>query len=154
MICNDTQHFLKCLIPGSSILGLDLGTKRIGIAVSDIGLQIATPYDLLIRKKFTHDIVKMHSIIEHKNIGGIIIGFPRHLDGSIGKSCHRVYAFIDQFNAYIKLPFLMIDERLSTNAINHILIDQIDMTRKRRLQVIDKISAAYILQIGLDKINY
>ena len=153
MICNDTKHFLKCLRPGSRILGLDLGTKKIGLALSDIGLQIATAYDVIIRNKFTRDRVKMHSIIEHKNVGGIVIGFPRNLNGSISKSCHRVYAFIDELSSHMKLPFLMIDERFSTHAVENILVDEVDMTRNRRLQVIDKLSAAYILQIALDLIN-
>lgn len=153
MICNDTQELLRFLTPAARVLGLDLGTKTIGVALSDVGLQIASPYELISRKKFTRDIAQLSSIIDKQNVGGIVIGFPRELDGSIGKACHRVYAFIDEMEKYIDLPVLMWDERLSTNAVERILIDEVDMTRKRRAEVVDKTAAAYILQGALDHLN-
>ncbi|MCC9622711.1 Holliday junction resolvase RuvX [Thalassospira sp. MA62] len=153
MICNDTQELLRFLTPAARILGLDLGTKTIGVALSDVGLQVATPYELITRKKFTRDIAQLAHIVEKQNVGGIVIGFPRELDGSIGKACHRVYAFVDEMEKYIDLPVLMWDERLSTNAVERILIDEVDMTRKRRAEVVDKAAAGYILQGALDNLN-
>ena len=130
MICNDTQELLRFLPPAARVLGLDLGTKTIGVALSDVGLQIASPYELISRKKFSRDMAQLSSMIDKQNVGGIIIGFPRELDGSIGKACHRVYAFIDEMEKYI-----------------------VDMTRKRRAEVVDKTAAAYILQGALDHMN-
>jgi putative Holliday junction resolvase len=153
MICNDTQELLRFLAPAARVLGLDLGTKTIGVALSDVGLQIASPYELISRTKFTRDIAQLSSMIDKQNVGGIVIGFPRELDGSIGKACHRVYAFVDEMEKYIDLPVLMWDERLSTNAVERILIDEVDMTRKRRAEVVDKTAAAYILQGALDHLN-
>ena len=153
MICNDTQELLRFLTPAARVLGLDLGTKTIGVALSDVGLQIASPYSLISRKKFTRDIAELSAIITTQNVGGIIIGFPRELDGTIGKACHRVYAFVDEMQNYIDLPILLWDERLSTNAVERILIEDVDMTRKRRAEVVDKTAAAYILQGALDNLN-
>ncbi len=153
MICNDTQELLRFLTPAARVLGLDLGTKTIGVALSDVGLQIASPYSLISRKKFTRDIAELSAIITKQNVGGIIIGFPRELDGTIGKACHRVYAFVDEMQNYIDLPILLWDERLSTNAVERILIEDVDMTRKRRAEVVDKTAAAYILQGALDNLN-
>ncbi len=123
------------------------------MALSDVGLQIASPYSLISRKKFTRDIAELSTIITKQNVGGIIIGFPRELDGTIGKACHRVYAFVDEMQNYIDLPILLWDERLSTNAVERILIEDVDMTRKRRAEVVDKTAAAYILQGALDNLN-
>ncbi|KZC97239.1 MULTISPECIES: Holliday junction resolvase RuvX [Thalassospira] len=153
MICNDTQELLRFLTPAARVLGLDLGTKTIGVALSDVGLQIASPYSLISRKKFTRDIAELSAIVTKQNVGGIIIGFPRELDGTVGKACHRVYAFVDEMQNYIDLPILLWDERLSTNAVERILIEDVDMTRKRRAQVVDKTAAAYILQGALDNLN-
>ncbi|MDP2698069.1 Holliday junction resolvase RuvX [Thalassospira sp.] len=153
MICNDTQELLRLLPPASRILGLDLGTKTIGIALSDVGLQIASPYSLIKRTKFSRDIHEIGKIIDKQNVAGIIIGFPREMDGSIGTSCHRVYAFVDEMSKHVSLPVLMWDERLSTSAVERILIGEVDMTRKRRAEVVDKTAAAYILQGALDNMN-
>lgn len=153
MICNNTQELLRYLSPAARILGLDLGTKTIGVALSDVGLQIATPYSLIKRKKFTRDIVELASIIEKQNVGGIVIGFPRELDGTIGTACHRVYAFVDEMDKHIDLPVLLWDERMSTSAVERILIGEADMSRKRRADVVDKAAAGYILQGALDNLN-
>lgn len=109
MICNDTQELLRFLTPAARVLGLDLGTKTIGVALSDVGLQIASPYSLISRKKFTRDIAELSAIVTKQNVGGIIIGFPRELDGTVGKACHRVYAFVDEMQNYIDLPILLWD---------------------------------------------
>lgn len=153
MICNDTQELLRYLAPAARILGLDLGTKTIGVALSDVGLQIATPYSLIKRKKFTRDIAELSAIVSKQNVGGIVIGFPREMDGSIGTSCHRVYAFVDEMDKHIDVPVLLWDERLSTSAVERILIGEADMTRKRRAEVVDKAAAGYILQGALDNLN-
>lgn len=153
MICNDTQELLRYLPPAARILGLDLGTKTIGVALSDVGLQVATPHSLITRKKFTRDMAELASIIDKQNVGGIVIGFPRELDGTIGKACHRVYAFVDEMANHIDLPVLLWDERMSTSAVERILIGEADMTRKRRAEVVDKAAAGFILQGALDHLN-
>jgi putative Holliday junction resolvase len=138
------------------LLGLDYGSKVIGVAVSDPGLRIASPIASIERTKFTADMAALTALIAERNIGGIVIGLPRHMDGSEGASAQAARAFLRNMNekgGLPDLPALLWDERLSTAAVERFLIAS-DMSRKRRDQVIDKAAAAYILQGALDALQH
>ena len=154
MILEDTAEFLAALPPMQSVIGLDLGTHTIGVAVSDTFLSVATPLETIKRTKFTQDAARLAAIIAERQIGGIVIGLPRNMDGSEGPRCQSTRAFArnlgksDQF----ALPMTFWDERLSTVAAERALLEA-DTSRKRRAEVIDHVAAAYILQGALDRIR-
>jgi putative Holliday junction resolvase len=137
-------------LPGP-LMGLDLGTKTIGVAVSD-GLRIsATALEVVRRAKFAVDAARLEQIIAGRGIGAIVLGLPRNMDGSEGPRCQSTRAFARNLAARIALPIAFWDERLSTVAAERALLAA-DSSRKRRREVIDKIAAAYILQGALDRL--
>jgi putative Holliday junction resolvase len=139
------------LPPRSRLLGLDVGTKTIGLAISDPGLTVASPIETLRRgKRFADDAKVLLAVIDQRGIGGFVIGLPVNMDGSEGPRCQSVRAFAENFLKIRDLPLAFWDERLSTAAVNRFLIGEADMSRKRRSQVVDKMAAAYILQGALD----
>src|SRR6266481_7131614 len=127
------------------LLGLDLGEKTIGLALSDTGLSIATPMLTLKRGKFAADAAQLDIIISAQGVGGLVVGLPLNMDGSDGPSAQSARAFARNFAGRSALPILMWDERLSTAAVTRTLLDA-DASRKRRGEVVDKMAAAYILQ--------
>ncbi|NOZ65292.1 MAG: Holliday junction resolvase RuvX [Alphaproteobacteria bacterium] len=137
---------------GQRLLGLDLGSKTIGVALSDVMRHIATPMETIKRTKFTLDAVRLITIIEEQNVGGIILGFPLNMDGSEGPRCQSTRQFARNILEKIDLPIALWDERLSTVAVTRTLIEA-DASRKRRKQVVDKMAAGYILQGALDKLS-
>jgi putative Holliday junction resolvase len=141
------------LPPRSRLLGLDLGEKTIGLALSDTLLMVATPMETLARGKFSADAAKLDTIIAKQGVGGLIIGLPLNMDGSDGPSAQSARAFARNFAARSPLPLAMIDERLSTAAVTRTLLDA-DASRKRRAAVVDKMAAAYILQGALDRLRH
>ena len=144
---------LKALLsPGARLIGLDLGEKTIGIALSDTRLTVATPMETFKRGKFTLDAVKLDAIIKEQNVGGLVVGLPLNMDGTDGPSAQSARAFARNFAGRSPLPILMWDERLSTAAVTRTLIDA-DASRKRRAEVVDKMAAAYILQGALDRLR-
>jgi putative pre-16S rRNA nuclease len=141
-------HFL---LPKSRLLGLDLGAKTIGLAISDPGLAVASPIDTIRRgKRFADDAKALLALIDRRGVGGLILGLPINMDGNEGPRCQSVRAFAENLLKIRDLPLAFWDERLSTAAVNRFLIDEADMSRKRRSQVVDKMAAAYILQGALD----
>ncbi|HEV2562833.1 MAG TPA: Holliday junction resolvase RuvX [Rhizomicrobium sp.] len=134
------------------LLGLDLGEKTIGLALSDTLLMVATPFETLKRGKFSADAPIIESLIAKHAIGGLIVGLPLNMDGSDGPSAQSARAFARNFAARSALPIVMVDERLSTAAVTRTLIDA-DASRKRRAEVVDKMAAAYILQGALDRLH-
>lgn len=148
------QEIKAGLAPGRRLLGLDPGTKTIGVAICDPGLAIASPYETIQRTKLARDVARLKEIIAEENIGGLIIGLPVSMDGSEGPRCQSVRQFAVNLEKDIDLPMAFWDERLSTAAVERVLIRDADMTRKRRAQVIDKMAAAYILQGVLDAMGY
>jgi len=142
------------LKPGQRLLGLDIGSKTIGLALSDVFIMIATPTKTIRRKKFTQDVQQLKNIIEAEEVGGLILGLPVSMDGTEGPSCQSVYDFARNIAEHIDIPLSFWDERLSTAAVNRVLIKEADMTRKRRSQVVDKMAAAYMLQGAIDAIAY
>lgn len=145
---------LRIALPkGSRLLGLDLGEKTIGLALSDILLTVATPFETLSRGKFSADAPKIEAIAARQGVGGLVVGLPLNMDGSDGPSAQSARAFARNFAARSPLPIVLIDERLSTAAVTRTLIDA-DASRKRRAEVVDKMAAAYILQGALDRLRH
>ena len=136
--------------PVSRLMGLDLGSKTIGLALSDVSLMIASPLRTIKRTKFTQDAETLEALIDEHDVGGLILGLPINMDGSEGPRCQSTRQFAMNLLERRDIPLTFWDERLSTVAVERILIDEIDMTRKRRAKVIDKAAATYILQGALD----
>ncbi|MEI9994007.1 MAG: Holliday junction resolvase RuvX [Rhizomicrobium sp.] len=144
---------LKTALPtGLRLLGLDLGEKTIGIALSDTRLTVATPMETLKRGKFSADAPKLEAILAAQGAGGLVVGLPLNMDGSDGPSAQSARAFARNFAARSPLPVLLWDERLSTAAVTRTLLDA-DASRKRRGEVVDKMAAAYILQGALERLR-
>jgi putative Holliday junction resolvase len=140
------------LASDARLLGLDLGSKTIGMALSDVTRSIATPYNTLRRTKFTEDAEMIRQIIETTQIGGLVVGLPFNLNGSEGPRAQSTRAFVRNLIPYIEVPIVFWDERLSTAAVERHLIEA-DASRKRRAEVIDRMAAAYILQGALDRLK-
>lgn len=137
------------LKPQERVLGLDLGSKTIGLALSDTTLMIATPMETLKRTKFTQDAQKLCAIIAEQNIGALILGLPMNMDGTEGPRCQSTRQFARNMEEKTPIPIYFWDERLSTVAVTRTLLEA-DASRKRRAEVVDKMAAAYILQGALD----
>lgn len=132
------------------LLGLDVGSKTIGLALSDVTLTVATPYQTLRRGKFGDDAPRLRAIVEDEGVGGLVIGLPLSMDGSEGPRCQSTRQFAANLLAVFDIPIAFWDERLSTAAVERVLIGEADMPRKRRVALVDKMAAAYILQGALD----
>jgi putative Holliday junction resolvase len=140
------------IAPGLRLLGLDLGEKTIGLALSDRLLTVATPMQTLKRGKFAADAAKLDIIISEQGVGGLVVGLPLNMDGSDGPSAQSARAFGRNWVNHSPLPLVFQDERLSTSAVTRTLIEA-DTSRKKRGEVVDKMAAAYILQIALDRMR-
>ncbi|WP_371226944.1 Holliday junction resolvase RuvX [Roseovarius sp. 2305UL8-3] len=136
-----------------AVIGLDLGDKTIGVALSDPLLSVASPVETIRRKKFGTDAARLLEIIEARHVGGIILGLPRNMDGSEGPRCQSTRAFARNLEKLIDIPIGFWDERLSTVAAERALLEA-DASRKRRAEVIDNIAACYILQGALDRLKH
>ena len=134
------------------LIGVDLGTKTIGLALSDTLLTVATPMETLKRGKFGADAAKIEKIAAEQGVGGLVVGLPLNMDGSDGPSAQSARAFARNFAARSAMPILLWDERLSTAAVTRTLIDA-DASRRRRGEVVDKMAAAYILQGVLERLR-
>ena len=152
MIYEHVSDFANELQSSNSLIGLDLGTKTIGVAVSDTTLSIATPIKTIKRKNFSIDAGQLLEIISTKNCCGIIIGLPKNMDGTEGPRAQSTRAFGKNFSSKTMLPITFWDERLSTVAAEKALLEA-DTSRKRRSEVIDHVAAAYILQGFLDRLK-
>ncbi len=133
-------------------MGLDLGSKTIGLALGDSDHKIATPFDTIRRKKFGVDAAALADILKAENIGGLVMGLPLNMDGSEGPRVQATRAFLrnlENLPDFPKLPILLWDERLSTAAVERTLLEA-DTSRAKRAEVIDKMAAAFILQGAID----
>ena len=153
MICEDMHDLMTQSPAGSAWMGLDLGTKTIGVAVSDRLLSCATPLHTIRRVKFSKDAEALLQIIENREIGAVILGLPRNMDGSEGPRCQSTRAFARNLATLTNLPIGHWDERLSTVAAERALLEA-DTSRKRRAEVIDTVAAGYILQGALDRAQH
>ncbi|MEO1115539.1 MAG: Holliday junction resolvase RuvX [Pseudomonadota bacterium] len=147
------EDFVAALPRDSRLIGLDLGTKTIGLALSDIGRGIASPMDTIRRKKFTIDAEQLLGICGKQNVGGIVLGLPLNMDGSEGPRAQATRAFARNLSQKTELPITYWDERLSTAAVTRTLLEA-DSSRAKRADVVDKMAAAYILQGFLDRLGY
>ena len=135
------------------LLGLDVGTKTIGLALSDVMRQIASPLETIRRTKFQADAARLFVLAKEHGAGGLVIGLPLNLDGTEGPRAQSTRAFARNLAPLTELPMAFWDERLSTAAAERALFEA-DASRKRRAELIDKMAAAYILQGALDRMNY
>jgi len=134
---------------GARLMGLDLGTRTIGLALSDVGRQIASPLETIRRVKFTPDAARLALLCRTHAVGGLVIGLPLNMDGSEGPRVQSTRSFVRNLAPILPLPVLFHDERLSTAAVTRMLIEG-DASRARRGELVDKLAAAYILQGCLD----
>jgi putative Holliday junction resolvase len=135
------------------LIGVDLGTKTIGLALSDVERRIATPLETIRRTKFTADAARLIALAEQFDVAALVIGLPLNMDGSEGARVQATRAFVRNLGALTSRPFVYWDERLSTAAVTRSLIAQ-DASRARRAEVVDRMAAAYILQGALDRLRW
>ncbi len=148
----DLALFMAALPPAGALIGLDLGTRTIGLALSDTRRQIATPLFTIQRTKFTADAKQLLDAVAKHAVAGLVLGLPLNMDGSEGPRVQATRAFARNLGKLTALPILFWDERLSTAAVTRTLLDA-DTSRKRRGEVVDKMAAAYILQGALDRMG-
>jgi len=153
VICDPFEAFAAALPPMSALIGLDLGDKTIGVAVSDRIGAAATPIETIRRKKFTPDAERLLQLARNREVGGILLGLPRNMDGSEGPRCQATRAFARNLARMTDLPIGFWDERLSTVAAERALLEA-DTSRKRRAELIDHVAASYILQGALDRLRH
>lgn len=153
MIFETIDNFAAELPRARALVGLDLGTKTIGVSVSDGLLSVASPLETIKRTKYTADAARLEQIIDARDIGGIVLGLPFNMDGSEGPRCQSTRAFARNFARQSELPITYWDERLSTVAAERALLEA-DASRRRRAEVIDNVAAAYILQGALDRLSH
>lgn len=139
--------------PYTPLVGLDLGEKTIGVAVSDGTRTVASPLQLIRKTKFTDDANALFKLMESRSATGIVIGLPVNMDGTEGPRCQSSRAFARNILRLRDIPIAFWDERLSSAAVNRMLIDEHDVNRKQRGEVVDKLAATYILQGALERLR-
>lgn len=152
MIFDDITDMAQALPRTGALAGLDLGTKTIGIAVSDGLRQIASPLRVIRRRKFTLDAADLLAIVAERRLTGLILGLPRNMDGTEGPRAQSTRGFARNLSGLTDLPIGFWDERLSTVAAERALLEA-DTSRKRRAEVVDQVAAGYILQGALDRLR-
>lgn len=150
---DDIVGFSGVLPQTGALLGLDLGTKTIGLALSDRLRTVATPLETIKRKKFGIDAQALIAVTDKHEICGLVLGLPMNMDGSEGPRCQATRAFARNLKPLTDLPIAFWDERLSTVAAERALLEA-DTSRKRRSEVIDHVAASYILQGVLDRLSH
>jgi len=153
LICATIEEFFAALPRFGAVAGLDLGTKTIGVAVSDTLRSVASPLSTIRREKFTLDAEKLLKIVAEREIAGIVLGLPMNMDGTEGPRCQSTRAFARNLEKLTPLPIGFWDERLSTVAAERAMLEA-DMSRKRRAEVIDHVAAGFILQGALDRLAH
>jgi putative Holliday junction resolvase len=149
----DLLELPALLGPHAPVAGLDLGEKTIGVAVSDATRTVASPLELIRKTKFTEDAAALFKLMASREAGGIVIGLPVNMDGTEGPRCQSSRAFARNLLRLRDLPIAFWDERMSSMAVNRVLIDEADMTRARRADLVDKMAAAWILQGALERLR-
>jgi len=152
MAVRNPMELKRILAPKQRLLGLDVGTKTIGVAISDASLTVASPLETLRRKGLAQDAAALKRIIESRNAGALVLGLPVEMSGREGPRCQSVRQFGENLLAKFDIDIAYWDERLSTAAVERAMLDA-DMSRKRRAGLVDKLAAAYILQGLLDRLK-
>ena len=148
------KEFKASLPAYRALIGFDYGAKRLGVAVSDLLLTVATSYKIIQRESFAKDLAEIKKIITEKEVGGIVFGLPLQMNGEEGEIAKEVRHFAEKLSKEIDLPIFFWDERLSSSAIENFLIKEVDMSRGKRKKVLDSSAAAYILQGVLDALRF
>ena len=148
------KEFKTGLPVRKAVLGIDYGSKRMGLAVSDLSCTIATPYKILYRREISADMAELRKIMAEKEIGAVVMGLPLQMNGEEGEIAADVRKFAAILEENFKFPVLLWDERLSSSAMENFLIKEADLSRKKRAKVLDASAAAYILQGALDALKY
>lgn len=148
------KEFKTGLPVRKAVLGIDYGSKRMGLAVSDLSCTIATPYKILYRREISADMAELRKIMAEKEIGAVVMGLPLQMNGEEGEIAAEVRKFAAILEENFKFPVLLWDERLSPSAMENFLIKEADLSRKKRAKVLDASAAAYILQGALDALKY
>jgi putative holliday junction resolvase len=152
MVSQDIRAFAEASRGGARLIGVDLGTKTIGLALSDVQRRIASPLETIRRVKFTPDAGRLRDLCLKHGVGGLVFGLPLNMDGSEGPRVQSTRAFVRNLKPILDLPVLFHDERLSTAVVTRALIEA-DASRAKRAQLVDKLAAAYILQGALDQMQ-
>jgi len=142
----------RLLAPRQRLFGLDVGSKTIGVAVSNSALRVASPVETIRRTKFAADARRLARLMEDRAVGGFVVGLPVNMDGSEGPRCQSTRQFAANLLERIDLPLAFWDERLSTAAVTRAMIDA-DLTRRKRAREVDRLAATYILQGALDSLT-
>lgn len=150
MLVANVAALRASLSKGARLIGLDPGAKTIGVALSDVTLTIASPYGALKRGKLAANAAEIAAIAAREGAGGIVVGLPLSMDGTAGPAAQAARDWATALAAALGLPVALWDERLSSAAVNRVLIGEADMTRARRAAVVDKAAAAWMLQSALD----
>ncbi|QPZ92002.1 Holliday junction resolvase RuvX [Thioclava electrotropha] len=153
MICETIEEFAEAIPRMGGVAGLDLGTKTIGVAVSDGLRSVATPLSTIKRKKFGLDAEALLKIVAERELKGLILGLPKNMDGTEGARCQSTRAFARNLSRLTDLPIGYWDERLSTVAAERAMLEA-DMSRAKRAEAIDHVAASFILQGALDRLRY
>jgi putative holliday junction resolvase len=151
MTAAEFAEAVQVLPPRTALLGLDLGSKTIGVALSDITRRIASPLETIARTKFTADAQRLIALADEHKATLFVLGLPLNMDGSEGPRAQSTRAFARNLAKLTRIPIAFWDERLSTAAVERMLIEA-DRSRKKRAEIIDKLAAAYILQSALDSL--
>ncbi len=151
-ISQNLINLANALPPHSRLIGIDLGTTTIGLALSDISRTVASPLETLKRTKFKQNAAALIQLCDEHNVGGLILGFPLNMDGSEGPRAQATRAYMRNWLQFSSLPLTLWDERLSTAAVTRTLLEA-DASRQRRSQLVDKLAATYILQGALDRLS-
>ena len=138
------------LAPGARLLGLDLGSRTVGLALTDVGLMLATPAPALKRDKLGKMAAALSPFIAANGVGGLVVGLPLSMDGTRGPAAQAATDWARDLSAALALPAALWDERLSSAAVNRAMIQEADLTRKKRAQAVDSAAAAWMLQGALD----
>jgi putative Holliday junction resolvase len=149
---SDIDAFAALLPASGALIGLDLGTRTIGVAVSDAGRRVASPLELVRRRKFAADLEALARLTASSEPAGFVVGMPLNMDGSEGPRAQATRSFAKSLAGHFDLPILLWDERLSTAAVERVLVDA-DRSRARRAELVDKMAAAWILQGALDRLG-
>lgn len=147
-------EFKSQIKSGKALIGFDYGSKRLGVAVSDLLLMTATPYKIIQRSDFKKDLAEIEKIIAEKEVGGIVFGLPLQMNGEEGEITAEVRRFAQKLGGHISLPMFFWDERLSSSAVETMMIREADLSRSKRKKTLDAGAAAYILQGVLDAIGF
>jgi putative Holliday junction resolvase len=148
----DLDRLPDAVAPGRRLLGLDVGDKTVGLAISDGAWSLASPIGTIRRRKFTEDAARLFETIDGREVGGLVVGLPINMDGSEGKRCQKTRQFAKNVLGLRDLPVAFWDERLSTAAVERAMLED-DRTRRQRAKSIDTAAAAWILQGALDRLD-